>query len=462
MGQSSDILDEIKRGKISPVYLFHGDEVYLIENTIASMIESLVPKSASQFNLDVFSNPDVSVDEIISIAETYPILADRRLIVVKNPSFLLSKKGADLLEVFLESREQFRSGNLTKSASLLAKALELEFDEFAEGGLDFNRAIDNFKSKYEQELSSEDIEFLDDNSKSLTSHIDIFTNSSNSSGLDRLIEWLQNRTSSTSVLIISVNTTLNTNDRIVKVVSQVGRVLSFARLRPPSNVMRDPAYKIISDKLKEYNKTISADAFAELRNKTGNDMGQMFDELEKLITYIGDRKQIEKRDVEDVVAKTDFERIFDLTRAVGQRSLPLALANLRSIMKKSDDPIKILSMLIRQIRFLLQTKLLFEKGLLKQDMTVLNYNDFQQKFFKKLSSELIAILPDSDKLNVLKQPYPLYISIQQIKNFTVSELIKAMERLLEADIQIKSGTLTPELVVELLIVDLCSKSALSH
>jgi len=119
-------------------------------------------------------------------------------------------------------------------------------------------------------------------------------------------------------------------------------------------------------------------------------------------------------------------------------------------------------MLIRQIRFLLQTKLLFEKGLLKQDMTVLNYNDFQQKFFKKLSSELIAILPDSDKLNVLKQPYPLYISIQQIKNFTVSELIKAMERLLEADIQIKSGTLTPELVVELLIVDLCSKSALSH
>lgn len=461
MEQLNDILDEIKRGKISPVYLFYGDEAYLIESTIDSLIEILTPKSASQFNLDVFSSTDVSVDEIISIAETYPILADHRLIVVKNPSFLLSKKDVDLFELFVESREQFRSGNFTKSASLLAKALELDFDEFAEGGQEFSKAINSFKSKYEQELSSEDVEFLDDNSRSLINHIDIFTNSSNSGALDRLIEWLQNRISSTSVIIISANTTLSPNDKIVKVVSQVGRVLNFSRSRPLSNIMRDPTYKIVSDKLKNHNKTISAEAFTELRNKTGNDMGQIFDELDKLITFVGSRKQIEKKDVEEVVTKTDFERIFDLTRAVGQRSLPLALANLRSIMKKSEDPIMILSMLTRQMRFLLQTKLLFEKGHLKQDTTVLNYNDFQNRVVKNLSPKLISILPDSDKLNVLKQPYPLYIAIQQIKNFTVSELIKAMERLLEADIQLKSGTLTPELVIEMLVVDLCSKSALS-
>ncbi len=461
MEQPNDILDEIKRGKISPIYLFYGDETYLIENTIENIIEIIIPKSASQFNLDIFSSPDVSVDEIISIAETYPILADRRLIVVKNPSFLLSKKDIDLFEFFLESREQFKIGNFTKSASLLAKALELDFDEFSEGGQKFSKAINDFKTKYEQELSLEDIEFLDDNSRSLINHIDIFTNLSNSNALDRLIDWLQNRISSTSVIIISVNTSLSSNDRLVKLVSQIGKALNFTRSRPLSNILRDPTYKIVSDKLKSHNKTISAEAFAELRNKTGNDMGQIFDELDKLITFIGDKNQIEKRDVEELVTKTDFERVFDLTRAVGQRSLPLALANLKSIMKKGDDPIKILSMLTRQMRFLLQTKLLFEKGLLKQDVTVLNYKDFQDRVVKNLPNKLISILPDSDKLNVLKQPYPLYISIQQVKNFTLSELIKAMERLLEADIQMKSGTLTPELVVEMLVVDLCSKSALN-
>jgi DNA polymerase III delta subunit len=459
MGQSINILDEIKQGKISPVYLFHGDETYLIESTISDMIESLVPQSARQFNLDIFSSPDVSVDEIISIADTYPVMAERRVIVAKNPAFLSSKKVVNLFEVFLESREHFRSGNLTKSASLLAKALKLDFDEFAEGGMDFAKAIEDFKSEHEQELSSEDIEFLDDNTRNLTSQIDVFSVPPGSSGLDWLLEWLQSKASTISVIIITSNSTLNSNDKLVKAVTQIGRVLSFVRSRPSSNVLRDPTYKVANDRLKEHNKTISAEAFGELRNKTGNDMRKMFDELDKLLTFIGEKKQIDKKDVEDIVTKTDSERIFDLTRAVGQRSLALALANLRSIMKKGDHPILIHTMLTRQMRFLLQAKLLLEKGFIKQDMTVLNYNDFQKRFSDKLSSEIIAMLPDSGQLNVLKQPYPLYIAIQQIKNFTVAELINAMERLLEADIQLKSGTLTPELVVEMLVVDLCSKSS---
>jgi len=69
---------------------------------------------------------------------------------------------------------------------------------------------------------------------------------------------------------------------------------------------------------------------------------------------------------------------------------------------------------------------------------------------------VIDMLPEAKQSNVLKQhPYPIYLTVQQAKNFTINELIKAMERLLEADIQLKSGTLTPELVVEMLVVDLC-------
>jgi len=58
-------------------------------------------------------------------------------------------------------------------------------------------------------------------------------------------------------------------------------------------------------------------------------------------------------------------------------------------------------------------------------------------------------------LNVLKQhPYPLHLTLRQAKNFTIQELIKAMERLLEADIQLKTGRLTPKLVVEMLVMEL--------
>jgi len=466
MGQSNNILDEIRKGKILPVYLLNGEETYLIENTITELIEALVPKIARDFNLDVFSTTDVSVDEVIAIADTYPVMTERRVIVVKNPGFLGAKKETDPFNVFIESRELHRIGNLSKSAGLLAKALSLTPDEFAEGGSEFTKALADFKAKHEDKLSPDDLEFLEDNARSLTAQVDVFSTPSGMSGRDRLLEWLKEQTSPNSVLIIAVNSTLNINDSLVKVVSQIGRVLSFSRLRQASDVKYDPMYKLVCDKLKSYGKTISPQAFAELSTKTGNDMGQIFDELNKIVTFIGTRQQIEKSDVEDLVTKSDFEDIFDLTRAVSQRSLPLALSTLKSIMKKvgkndkdGNPPIKIHFMLARQIRLLLQAKLLIEKGYLKPESSLSNYDSFQQQVLKKLSPQLIDMLPESKQSNLLKQsPYPMYITIQQAKNFTVNELIRAMERLLEADIQLKSGSLTPELVVEMLVIDLCSPS----
>ena len=455
MGQASNIIEDIKRGKISSVYLLHGEEVYLIENTISEMIDVLAPKSSRDFNLDLFSTPDISVDEIIATADTYPVMAERRVVVVKNPGFLSTKKETDQLEYFHQSRELFRSENLTRSAAILAKALDIEPTDFAESGSEFSKAIQNFIKKYEDELTSDDIEFLNDNAPSLTNEIDVFAAMPSPSGIDRLLEWLQDRPDFFCVLIIAVNSNLRNNNSLVKVVSKVGRAISFAKLKQTSYVKYDPMFKIVNERLVESGKTISADAFTELQKKTGNNMGQIFDELNKLLTFIGERKQIEKNDVGELVVKSDVEGIFDLTNAVGQRSLPLALANLKGIMKKGDHPLLIHTMLTRQIRFLLQVKLLMEKGWLK-DATNVNYDSFQSRVMKRLPPEVIDMLPEAKQSNVLKQhPYPIYLTVQQAKNFTVDELIKAMERLLEADIQLKSGTLTPELVVEMLVVDLC-------
>ena len=124
-------------------------------------------------------------------------------------------------------------------------------------------------------------------------------------------------------------------------------------------------------------------------------------------------------------------------------------------MEKGDHPLLIHNMLTRQIRFLLQAKLMLENGDLKPEVTQISYDVFQKREYKKLQSELGDKLPDSRQLNLLKQhAFPVHLTLQQAKNFTVQELIKAMERLLEADIQLKSSVLTPELVVEMLVMDL--------
>lgn len=463
MGQAKDLIGEIQRGRISPVYLLHGEETYLIEDTLAEMIEILAPKNVRDFNLDIFSNPEVSVDEILSAADTYPVMAERRVVVVKDPAFLGSV-GAGLkpvhtpTDILHESRELYRTGDTARSAALLARCLDLGPEAFAEGGIAFRRAIEAFKRDNEDALSPDDLEFLEEVAETLTAEIEVVPAFSSASDVDRLLEWIQERSAPTTVLIFAVTSALDGRGKVVKTISGVGKVVSFDRLRRTNYVDRN-MYQMVMGKLKEYKKTIAPDAFSELQKKTSNgdyvNMRQVFDELDKLVTFVGERQRIEKSDVEELVARTGFDRIFDLTNAIGQRSLPLALSNLKSLLEKGDHPLLIHNMLTRQIRFLLQAKLLLETGDLKPDVSRMSYDAFQQRVYKKLPSELVNKLPESKSLNVLKQhPYPLHLTLRQTKNFTVQELIKAMERLLEADIQLKTGRLTPELVVEMLVMEL--------
>lgn len=457
MGQTKSLIQEIQRGRVFPVYLLHGEETYLIEDTLDEMVEALAPKNVRDFNLDIFSDPAVSVAEVLSIADTYPVMAERRVVVVKDPVFLGSGKQIDPVGIFYDSRESYRMGNLARSADLLARALDLDTEEFAEGGTAFKRAIESFKNKNEDELSPEDLEFLEEAASALTTQIDVIPAVSTTSDLDRLLEYLENGTAPTTVLIFTVTSTLSGNEKVVKVITRVGKVISFGRFRQSRYVNRDPMYQMVVARLREHKKTIAPDAFIELQKKTGNDMRQTFDELDKLVTFVGEKQRIEKGDVEGLVTRTSFDSIFDLTNAIGQRSLPLALANLKSVMEKGDHPLLIHAMLTRQIRLLLQAKLLLENGDLKPEMARMSYDAFQRSAYKKLPPDLADKLPDSKELNILKQhPYALHITLRQAANFTIQELVNAMGRLLEADIQLKTGRLTPELVVEMLVMDLVS------
>jgi len=458
MGQAKNLILQIQRGKVSPVYLLHGEETYLIEDTLSEMIEILAPKNVRDFNMDVFSGTTVSVTEVLSAADTYPVMAERRIVVVKDPPFLGNGSKANPIAIFHESREFHRAGDMGKSAAMLARSLDLDSQEFAEAGTAFRRAVEDFRKANENDLSSDDLEFLEDTASALAEEIDIVPASS-VSDIDRLLEYLAEGSSPTTVLIFAMTSALDGRSKMIKAVSKAGTVVNFGKLRQSRYVNRDPMYQMVMDRLREYNKTISPDAFSELQRKTGNDMRQIFDELDKLVTFVGERLRIEKGDVEELVSRTAFDRIFDLTDAIGRRSLPLALANLKSILEKGDHPLLIHNMLTRQIRFFLQVKIMLEQGDLKPEISRMNYDTFQKRAYKNIPSELIAKLPESQQLNVLKQhPYPLYITLSQVKNFTVQELIEAMERLLEADIQIKTGQLTPELVVEMLVMDLVNKS----
>lgn len=80
--------DELRReltsGLIKPVYYFYGDETYLMEREMKRLIADLVPSDVADFNLDILYGSERKGGEIAATAQTLPMFAARRLVVVKR------------------------------------------------------------------------------------------------------------------------------------------------------------------------------------------------------------------------------------------------------------------------------------------------------------------------------------------------------------------------------------------
>ena len=78
------ILNEIKSGKIHPIYFLMGEESFFIDQ-ISSYIETSVLSEAERgFDQTVIYGKDTSIDAIVSSAKRFPMMASRQVIIVKE------------------------------------------------------------------------------------------------------------------------------------------------------------------------------------------------------------------------------------------------------------------------------------------------------------------------------------------------------------------------------------------
>jgi DNA polymerase-3 subunit delta len=82
------INEDIKNSEFKRVYLIYGDEPYLKKQYEDRLIKAIVGDDT--MNCAMFDKDNVSVQEIISIGDTMPFFAERRLIVVENSGFFKS------------------------------------------------------------------------------------------------------------------------------------------------------------------------------------------------------------------------------------------------------------------------------------------------------------------------------------------------------------------------------------
>lgn len=91
---------DIERGRVFPLYLFHGEEVFLAEDLLARLQKCLLPGGLEELNYERLYGDEASPERILTAARTLPFLAGQRLVAVRRAECLA--RGGEGLSGYFE------------------------------------------------------------------------------------------------------------------------------------------------------------------------------------------------------------------------------------------------------------------------------------------------------------------------------------------------------------------------
>lgn len=170
-------------------------------------------------------------------------------------------------------------------------------------------------------------------------------------------------------------------------------------------------------------------AVAYLLSKIGDDMDNIQKELEKLICYCLHHTEITIKDIDEICTTQITNRIFDMVDAVANKEQKKALDYYYDLLALKEPPMRILYLLTRQFRILMEVK----------ELDRLGYGQ------KELASK-VGIMP------FLVGKYRA-----QAKMFSRKELRGIVEAGVQTEENVKTGKMGDALSVELFLVQYSMK-----
>ncbi len=101
MDEAIQIVKKIKSGQIHPIYFLMGEEPYYIDKISDYIEDNLLAEEEKGFNQMVLYGRDTSIDEIVSNAKRYPMMAERQLVIIKEAQDL--SRSIEKLESYAEN-----------------------------------------------------------------------------------------------------------------------------------------------------------------------------------------------------------------------------------------------------------------------------------------------------------------------------------------------------------------------
>lgn len=236
---------------------------------------------------------------------------------------------------------------------------------------------------------------------------------------DKLVEVLQSIPDTTYLILVEEE--VDKRNKAFKTVGTVGYAAAF------EEQTEETLKKWIIGLFKKENKKITEDALNMLLDRAGTDMENIRREVEKLICYKYGEEGILVEDVEALCTVRVQNKIFEMIDAIADKKQKVALDYYYDLLALKEPAMRILALITRQFRSLLQVK----------EMKKMGFQD--------------AEIAEKTGLNAyyLKKKY-----IPQTTRFEVQQLKKILRRCAMADEDVKTGKIPEQLSVELVIVAL--------
>lgn len=325
-----DFVHAMDRGTVAPVYLFTGEEEFLIQDALERLVRAVVDPATKDFNHTVLDGESSSAETILTAVESLPAFAERRLVTLKNA-------------------EQIPAAEA-----------------------------------------------------------------------NRLVAYLKNPSPTTCLVCVAAKFD--------------ARRSFFVSLKTHATVMEarplsdTQVTAWINAQVKSMGRSISEDAVLFLKERVGRDLFPLQNELTKAALGSDAPSRIEVADVQRACSASGEVSVYDLLGALAGRRLDTSIRTLARLLEEGEPPLKILSTVGYRFRLVWKVKRAMQAG----------HSD--AALMRMFGLGHWAATP----------------VIAAAKAYPEKDLRWAFQRFIETDAGLKGGALSPKLLLELLVFDLCS------
>jgi DNA polymerase III delta subunit len=439
-----ELLDEARAGKGRPVYLIEGDE-YLARTAARELAEALVPEHDRALNLVVL-DASAGAREVASHLVTVAMFAAPKAVVVEGAEAFAEE--VDATRELARARELWQAKRPRDAARRLLKLVRPAGWSAADLAYGTRGAATAAKWRKDvgvapDETDKEWLQALAEQAQGIAAPPE---------DIDALVKAIEKGLPPRTHLVL-VAEALPPKHVLVRLADERGAHVRRKAERRGRTIDTLDISELVREVLGPHRKRLAKDAETELKQRVGDDLRLLANELEKLAAYVGDAPQISRLDVEAIVAPVREEEYFALSEATSEGDLSRALGLLHDELRRKANAsavaLPFLGGVASAVRRSLADHARYSAIPSARGPRELTYNEFQRSVFPEVEREL------SEKGQKVPNPFVAWLGYKRSRRRPRAHWRTSLVRCAEADAALKSGA-DARLLLERLLVQVCS------